>query len=91
MWPWSQRSVLEADLSLKDARIKLASVATDVIGASGRAMIRRLIEGAQARRFGPAAVTGKIPELERALEGKLTDHHRFLLKLLRKELSSKRS
>jgi len=30
---------------------------------------------------------GKIPELEKALEGKLTDHHRFLLKLLWKELA----
>jgi transposase len=30
---------------------------------------------------------GKIPDLEKALDGKLTDHHRFLLKLLWKELA----
>jgi hypothetical protein len=29
---------------------------------------------------------GKIPELQQALRGRLTEHHRFLLRLLRKEL-----
>jgi uncharacterized coiled-coil protein SlyX len=30
---------------------------------------------------------GKIPELEKALEGHLTEHHRFMLKLLWKQLA----
>jgi transposase len=75
---------------LEDANIKLGSVATDILGASGRAMLERLIAGEQdavqladlARR----QLRGKIPELEKALEGHLTEHHRFFLKLLWKQL-----
>ena len=76
---------------LEDANIKLGSVATDILGASGRAMLERLIEGEQdavqladlARR----QLRGKIPELEKALEGHVTEHHRFFLKLLWKQLA----
>ena len=68
---------------LEDANIKLGTVATDILGASGRDMLRALIAGEQdpekladlARR----QLRNKIPELRRALEGKVTDHHRFLL------------
>ena len=68
---------------LEDANIKLASVATDIWGASGRDMLRSLIAGERhpekladlARR----QLRSKIPELRRALEGKVTEHHRFLL------------
>lgn len=75
---------------LEDANIKLASVASDALGASGRAMIEALIDGQQdsaalaelARR----RLRGKIPELRLALEGKVTDHHRFLLRELLDQL-----
>jgi transposase len=68
---------------LEDANIKLSSVATDILGASGRDMLRSLIAGERnpekladlARR----QLRSKIPELRRALEGKVTEHHRFLL------------
>jgi transposase len=68
---------------LEDANIKLGTVATDILGASGRDMLRALIAGEQdpekladlARR----QLRNKIPELRRALEGKVTDHHRFLV------------
>ncbi len=68
---------------LEDANIKLASVATDVWGASGRDMLRSLIAAEQdpekladlARR----QLRSKLPELRRALEGKVTEPHRFLL------------
>jgi transposase len=71
---------------LEDANIKLASVASDVLGVSGRAMIKALLAGEQdaatladlARR----RLRRKIPELRAALTGRLRDHHRFQLQLL---------
>jgi len=80
------RTINRIQKVLEDANIKLASVATDVMGVSGRAMIQRLIEGEtdphKLADLAQKQLRGKIPELERALEGKLTNHHRFLLKML---------
>ena len=85
------RTINRIQKVLEDANIKLASVASDVMGVSGRAMIQRLIEGEtnpyKLADLAQRQLRGKIPELQKALEGKLTDHHRFLLKLLWKELS----
>ena len=76
---------------LEDANIKLASVATDILGVSGRAMLKRLIEGEQdAVKLADLAqrqLRGKIPELQKALEGHLTEHHRFMRRLLWKQLA----
>jgi transposase len=76
---------------LQDTNIKLSSVATDVLGASGRAMLDALITGEEdpvkLADFAQRKLRGKIPELERALEGHLTEHHRFMLKLLWKQLA----
>jgi transposase len=84
------RTINRIQKVLEDANIKLASVASDVMGVSGRAMIQRLIEGEtdpyKLADLAQRQLRGKIPELEKALEGKLTDHHRFLLKMLWKEL-----
>src|SRR5216684_145892 len=70
---------------LESANIKLASVATDVFGTSGRLMLRALIAGkATAKEMAELArrkLRSKIPQLQLALEGKLEGHHRFLLKL----------
>jgi transposase len=71
---------------LEGANIKLGSVATDVLGASGRAMIAGLIRGeadpeALADRA-RGSLRGKRPQLRRALEGRVTEHHRFLLESL---------
>lgn len=70
---------------LETANIKLASVATDVFGASGRLMLRALIEGKstpqEMAELAQKRLRSKIPQLELALEGKLEEHHRFLLKL----------
>src|SRR6201993_1836566 len=70
---------------LESANTKLSSVATDVFGVSGRLMLRALIEGkASPREMAELAkrkLRSKIPELELALEGRLEEHHRFLLKL----------
>jgi transposase len=77
---------------LEDANIKLGSVAGDVLGASGRDMIRAMIDGQEdpekladlARR----QLRGKIPELRRALLGRVTGHHRFLLELLMDQIDA---
>jgi transposase len=71
---------------LEDANIKLGSVATDVLGVSGRAMLAALIAGeadpAVMAQQARGRLRRKIPELEEALRGRVTDHHRFLLRLL---------
>src|SRR6267154_3169872 len=68
---------------LETANIKLASVATDVFGVSGRLMLQALVEGkATAQEMAELAkkqLRKKIPELKLALEGKFEEHHRFLL------------
>jgi transposase len=68
---------------LERANIKLASVISDVMGVSGRAMLEALIAG----RADPATMAAlakrrmrtKIPLLEQALTGVVHDHHRQLL------------
>jgi transposase len=70
---------------LEDANIKLGSVATDILGVSGRDILERLMAGeedveALAERA-RGRLRGKIPELRRALRGRLSEHHRFELRL----------
>jgi transposase len=70
---------------LEDANIKLGSVATDILGVSGREILPGLIAGeedvdALAERA-RGRLRGKIPELRRALRGCLSGHHRFQLRL----------
>jgi transposase len=70
---------------LEDANIKLASVATDVLGASGRDMLQALIAGQTDPELladlARKRLREKIPALRLALQGRVTDHHRFLLRL----------
>src|SRR5437870_105129 len=71
---------------LEDANIKLASVATDTLGASGRAMLEAILAGeqdaARLAELSKGLLRNKIPELKLALEGRMTEHHRFLLRQL---------
>jgi transposase len=71
---------------LEDANIKLASVASDVLGVSARVMLRAIIEGRQdpcaLAELARGRLRGKIPQLQLALHGRVTDHHRFLLQSL---------
>ena len=68
---------------LEDANIKLASVATDITGRSGRAMLRLIITGETDEKtiaeLAKGRMRAKLAELEQALIGAVTDHHRFLL------------
>jgi transposase len=70
---------------LEDANIKLAGVASDVRGASGRDMLAALIAGeADPEKLAQLArkrLREKIPQLRRALRGRVTEHHRFLLRM----------
>jgi transposase len=68
---------------LEDANIKLASVATDVMGASGRAILNELVAGHTDPALLAELAKGRLREkqdlLEKALRGTLKDHHRFML------------
>jgi len=68
---------------LESANIKLASVASDVMGVSGRAMLEALVEGQtspeQMAELAKGQLRNKRQELVRALEGRVKPHHRFLL------------
>lgn len=70
---------------LEDANVKLSSVATDIMGVSGRAMLRELIAGnddaPQLAELARRRMRGKIPELKEALHGHATEHHRYMLGL----------
>lgn len=71
---------------LEDANIKLASVATDVLGKSGVAMLEALVAGCQdadqMAELARGRLRSKIPQLQEALQGRVTPHHRFLIRTL---------
>ena len=71
--------------TLEDANIKLDSVISDIVGLSGRRMIEALIAGETDPRALAALAHRRIKatpdELEAALRGRVTRHHRFLLRL----------
>jgi transposase len=75
---------------LEDANIKLASVASNALGKSGRAMLEAIIGGEESpERLADLALGHlrlKIPQLQTALEGRVRDHHRFLLRSLLRQL-----
>jgi transposase len=68
---------------LEDANVKLGSVASNVVGVSGRLMLEAIVGGqddpAQLADLARRRMRSKIPELEQALYGKLTGHHRWML------------
>ena len=68
---------------LEGANIKLASVATDVLGVSGRAMLQAMIEGVHDPAVLAELARGRMREkrhvLEAALRGHLSGHRRFML------------
>ena len=70
---------------LESANIKLSSVASDVFGVSGRAMLAAIVEGKLSPRKMADLARGqlrkKLLDLELALEGSVDEHHRMLLRL----------
>jgi transposase len=70
---------------LEDAGIKLSSVASDLTGVSGRAMLEALIAGQRdptvLAELAKRRLRSKIPELTEALTGRFAEHHAFLARL----------
>jgi transposase len=68
---------------LEGANIKLASVASNVVGVSGRAMLAALVAGEEDAQMMAGLALGKLRNkkaaLEEALHGRLEAHQRFLL------------
>lgn len=79
------RHVQRIQKTLTEANIRLDSVISDIMGASGRRMIEAMIAGQRDPRKLAALADRRIKatpkELYDALHGRLTEHHRFLLKL----------
>ncbi len=77
------REAQRLEKELEDAGIKLSSVATDILGVSGRAMLTALIEGERdvhvLAEMAKARMRPKIPQLAEALT--FGDHHAFLCHL----------
>jgi transposase len=76
--PWVQKT-------LEDANIKLDCVITDILGVSGRAMIEALVAGetdpGTLAELADRRLKASRDQLREALRGRVTDHHRFLLRL----------
>jgi transposase len=70
--------------TLEGANIKLGSVASEVLGVSGREMVSGLAQGtddaAALANLARGRLRDKLPELERALQGRVRPHQRFLLR-----------
>ena len=75
---------------LEDANIKLGTVASDILGASGRAMLEAIVAGesdpAVLAELARRRLRAKLPASREALQGRITEHHRFLLATLLEQL-----
>jgi hypothetical protein len=71
--------------TLEDAGIKLDSVAADVVGVSGRAMLAALVAGERdpqvLAELAKGRLRSKLPQLRQALRGRFRDHHALLVHL----------
>jgi transposase len=68
---------------LESANLKLTSVATDVMGASGRAILAEVLQGTASPAIMADLAKGRLrakrDQLIKALEGRVKAHHRFVL------------
>jgi transposase len=71
--------------TLQDAGIKLDSVAADILGVSGRAMLRALVAGERdpgvLAELAKGRLRAKLPQLRQALRGRFGDHQGLLVGL----------
>jgi transposase len=76
--------VLRIDKVLEDANLKLGVVLTDIMGKSGRAVLQAIIDGHHDPAY-LASCVGRVKasrqDILEALRGRITAHHRFMLKL----------
>jgi transposase len=79
------REIQRLEKLLEDAGIKVSSVASDISGVSGRAMLEALIAGqrdpAALAQLAKRRLRSKIPALTEALTGRFGEHHAFLAQL----------
>ena len=79
------REIQRLEKLLEDSGIKLSSVASDILGVSGRAMLERLIAGerdpAMLADLTKRRLRHKIPQLTEALVGRFNEHHAFLARV----------
>lgn len=75
---------------LEDANVKLGSVASDILGVSGRRIIQAIIDGQDHPDWladkACGTLRGKRPQLRLALKGRITEHHRYMLRELLEDL-----
>ena len=78
-----QREVNRVQQVLEDANIKLASVASDVMGVSARAMLDQIVQGQTDAALLAELAKGRLRDkqdlLLKALSGRVRPHHRFML------------
>ena len=71
--------------TLEDANVKLTEVISDILGTSGRAILKALVAGETDPERLADLTRGRLKatraELVSALHGRVTAHHRFMLKL----------
>ena len=79
------RHTLRLQKTLEDANVKLTRVVTDILGASGRAILAAIIAGETDPERLADCTTGRLKasrvEIVAAVHGRVTPHHRFLLEL----------
>jgi len=79
------REINRVQKVLEDANVKLSSVATNVLGVSGRQMLEAIVAGKDdpeaLAQLAKGSLRAKIPQLERALKGRVRSSHRLLLRL----------
>jgi transposase len=70
---------------LEDANVKLASVLTDLLGLSGRAILEAIVSGQddpqQLARLAHPSVKAPRAQIAEALQGRVREHHRYLIRL----------
>jgi transposase len=75
---------------LEDANLKPGSVASDVLGKSGRAMLKAIVGGEtdpmKLAELALGRLRKQLPRLRPALTGRVTEHHRFVLALFLDEV-----
>ena len=79
------RHTLRIQKTLEDANLKLTRVVSDILGVSGRAILRALVAGetdpARLADLTKGRLKASRPQLLDALHGRVTPHHRFMIQL----------
>lgn len=77
---------------LEDANVKITSYISDILGKGGRAVLQALIDGHTDPEYLASCITIRVKasraESREALRGRLSAHHRFMLKLHRDHIDA---